>query len=209
MWVQESSFMKKRISLKAIRSVIVSLCLLSLPGLGGCGEAKQSYHIKGTLPTTELDGEWMYLVPLKNPEGRVDSCRVVNASFSFQGSGEEMRVLRLRHLLRFRVQELLVVTEAGEIIVQCDTLGRVTGTPQNNALQAWKTERENRQRARAFLYECLQVAGGSDSVRLRKQIEALQVEEDKADQLFLQSQGENTLGRFMRPFLQPAPINEP
>ncbi len=49
-----------------------------------------------------------------------------------------MRVLRLRHLLRIYIQELLVVTEPGTIHVKADSVGSVTGTPQNDALQKWK-----------------------------------------------------------------------
>ena len=67
--------------------------------------------IEGTLPSVKYDGEWIYLVPMENAPGRVDSVKITNASFSFSGQGEEMRVLRLRHLLRIYIQELLVVTE--------------------------------------------------------------------------------------------------
>ena len=79
----------------------------------------------------KYDGEWIYLVPMENAPGRVDSVKITNASFSFSGQGEEMRVLRLRHLLRIYIQELLVVTEPGTIHVKADSVGSVTGTPQN------------------------------------------------------------------------------
>ena len=78
-----------------------------------CGNSGQNYVIEGTLPSVKYDGEWIYLVPMENAPGRVDSVKITNASFSFSGQGEEMRVLRLRHLLRIYIQELLVVTEAG------------------------------------------------------------------------------------------------
>lgn len=39
-------------------------------------------------------------------------------------------MLRLRHLLRIYIQELLVVTEPGTIHVKADSVGSVTGTPQ-------------------------------------------------------------------------------
>ena len=43
----------------------------------------------------------------------IDSTRIENARFTFQGTGEEMKVLRMRILLRLKFQELLVVTEPG------------------------------------------------------------------------------------------------
>lgn len=67
-----------------------------------CGNSGQNYVIEGTLPSLKYDGEWIYLVPMENAPGRVDSVKITNASFSFSGQGEEMRVLRLRHLLRMR-----------------------------------------------------------------------------------------------------------
>lgn len=74
-------------------------------------------------------------------------CKDNQCLFSFSGQGEEMRVLRLRHLLRVYIQELLVVTEPGTIHVKADSVGSVTGTPQNDALQKWKEGREKKQEA--------------------------------------------------------------
>ena len=108
-----------------------------------CENSRQNYVIEGTLPSVKYDGEWIYLVPMENAPGRVDSVKITNASFSFSGQGEEMRVLRLRHLLRIYIQELLVVTEPGTIHVKADSVGSVTGTPQNDALQKWKEGMHN------------------------------------------------------------------
>ena len=43
--------------------------------------------IEGTLPSVKYDGEWIYLVPMENAPGRVDSVKITNASFSFSGQG--------------------------------------------------------------------------------------------------------------------------
>ena len=83
-----------------------------------CENSRQNYVIEGTLPSVKYDGEWIYFVLMENAPGRVDSVKITNASFSFSGQGEEMRVLRLRHLLRIYIQELLVVTEPGTIHVK-------------------------------------------------------------------------------------------
>ena len=131
-----------------------------------CENSRQNYVIEGTLPSVKYDGEWIYLVPMENAPGRVDSVKITNASFSFSGQGEEMRVLRLRHLLRIYIQELLVVTEPGTIHVKADSVGSVTGTPQNDALQKWKEGREKMQEAYHFIRTGLRNATGKDSLHL-------------------------------------------
>ena len=52
-----------------------------------CGNSGQNYVIEGTLPSVKYDGEWIYLVPMENAPGRVDSVKITNASFSFSGQG--------------------------------------------------------------------------------------------------------------------------
>lgn len=164
----------------------------------GCGNSGQNYVIEGTLPSVKYDGEWIYLVPMENAPGRVDSVKIANASFSFSGQGEEMRVLRLRHLLRFYIQELLVVTEPGTIHVKADSIGAVTGTPQNDALQAWKEAREKKQVSYRFIRNGLRNATGKDSLHLIRMRDSLIAQERETNFLFLKEQGNNTLGTFMR-----------
>lgn len=163
-----------------------------------CENSRQNYVIEGTLPSVKYDGEWIYLVPMENAPGRVDSVKITNASFSFSGQGEEMRVLRLRHLLRIYIQELLVVTEPGTIHVKADSVGSVTGTPQNDALQKWKEGREKKQEAYHFIRTGLRNATGKDSLHLIQIRDSLRMQEQEANFLFLKEQGNNTLGTFMR-----------
>jgi hypothetical protein len=129
----------------------------------------------------KYDGEWIYLVPMENAPGRVDSVKITNASFSFSGQGEEMRVLRLRHLLRIYIQELLVVTEPGTIHVKADSVGSVTGTPQNDALQKWKEGREKKQEAYHFIRTGLRNATGKDSLHLIRIRDSLRMQEQETN----------------------------
>ena len=88
--------------------VFTLLCLFA------CQSNDSQYIIEGTLPTAQQDGEWIYLAPMENASiENIDSTRIENARFTFQGTGEEMKVLRMRILLRLKFQELLVVTEPG------------------------------------------------------------------------------------------------
>lgn len=177
------------------------LCIACLLG-GSCGNRGQGYTIEGTLPSVKYDGEWMYLVPMENAPGRVDSVKISNASFSFSGQGEDMRVLRLRHALRPYIQELLVVTEPGIIQVTADSIGSVTGTPQNDALQQWKEGREKKQAGYRFIRQGLQTATGEDSLYLAQRQDSLKVQEQEMNYFFLKEQGDNTLGMFMQKMLR-------
>ena len=82
--------------------VFTLLCLFA------CQSNDSKYIIEGTLPTAQQDGEWIYLAPMENASiENIDSTRIENARFTFQGTGEEMKVLRMRILLRLKFQELL------------------------------------------------------------------------------------------------------
>ena len=48
-----------------------------------CGKFGQNYVIEGTLPSVKYDGEWIYLVPMENAPGRVDSVKDNQCLFSF------------------------------------------------------------------------------------------------------------------------------
>lgn len=163
-----------------------------------CVKSKQEYWIKGTLSSNQYDGEWIYLVPMHNAPGRVDSTRITDGTFSFRGKGEEMRVLRVRPVLRFRIQELLVITEPGTIVVRADSTGSVTGTPQNDALQAWKQEKEKKETAFRFIEKSLQTANKQDSLLLVQTRDNLIRQEQEMNFRFLKEQGDNTVGQFMR-----------
>ncbi len=172
-------------------------CLLA----GGCGNREGGFAIEGTLPSVKYDGEWIYLVPMENAPGRVDSVKISNAAFSFSGEGEEVRVLRMRPLLRFDIQELLVVTEPGTIRVTADKIGAVTGTPQNDALQRWKEAREKDRNIYGLISQGLQTAVGEDSLRLVRMGDSLKMREKERNFLLLKEQGNNALGVFMRKML--------
>lgn len=169
---------------------------------GGCGNQGQHYVIEGTLPSVSYDGEWIYLVPMENAHGRVDSAKITDATFTFSGTGEEMKVLRLRPLLRMQIQELLVVTEPGLIGVKADSLGSVTGTPQNDALQKWKEGRERQQMAYRSVRTGLQSATGRDSLLLMQRYDTLRKQEQEMNFLLMKEQKNNTLGIFVQKMLR-------
>lgn len=165
--------------------------------LASCTNPANEFVIEGSLPSNKYDGEWMYLVPMgPHTPADVDSVMITNGTFTLKGSEERMRVLRVRHRLRFYIQELLVVTEPGTIQVKADQVGSVTGTPQNDALQEWKTRRERNSTLLMNAYQQLKQASSADSIVWQNQLDSLREDERNYNFQFLMKQGNNTLGKF-------------
>ena len=103
-----------------------------------CSQNKE-YVIHGTVADPNLEGAKIYLVPLENATVEtIDSVYVENQSFEFRGTEEKIADLRIERRRTLGLQNLLVITEPGEIYV---TIGRVSsggGTAQNDSLQVWK-----------------------------------------------------------------------
>lgn len=169
--------------------------------LVACGKSSAEYVIEGKLPSSAYDGEWIYLAPASNLSGRIDSVRIINSVFTFKGNIEELRIVRMRSILRLKFQELLVVTEPGKIYVKIDSIGVVSGTPQNDALQTWKVARERIQRSYRFVYDSLCFASGNDSLLLLKKRDFLRLKEREINFSLLKSQKNTALGKFMKPML--------
>lgn len=113
------------------------VCLLT-----ACSSSPRVGVIEGTLPDLSFDGEQLYLVPIQGATSEnVDSVRIANGLFRFEKAVDEPRlfILRLRPVLRLRVQELLVVVEPGaRATVALGAPSSGSGTALNDSLQQWK-----------------------------------------------------------------------
>lgn len=179
--------------------IIKRICLMMFfPLLIACQSESASYSIEGSMPSTRYDGEWIYLAPAQGKsQGRIDSTQVINGRFRFTGSGETMRIIRTRILLRLKFQELLVVTEPGIIQARLDSIGSVVGTPQNEALQAWKNRKEETGRQWQQLYLALKQSTGKDSIVIRQEMDSLNLAFQKFHYEFLLKHMPGTLGNFL------------
>jgi hypothetical protein len=103
-----------------------------------CGK-HHAYTINGDLPSNKYDGEWVYLTPAENANStNVDSVRIKDGKFTFTGDSERVSIIRLKPILRPKIQELFVVTEEGTITAHLGTNSTCSGTSQNDLLQEWK-----------------------------------------------------------------------
>lgn len=181
---------------------ILILCLFA------CQSHDPDYVIEGSLPTSRYDGEWIYLAPVENATLlNIDSVKIQDGRFTFRGRGEEMKVLRMRILLRLDFQELLVVTEPGIITARIDSISSAHGTPQNEALQRWKEEKERTDPLAYDLWKQAQEASAEDSIRITHSLDSLRKQIQTNNYVFLKDQIHHTLGKFLYRMIKPS-LNE-
>lgn len=192
------------------------ICILVLIiGFASCHSDNHQFKINGIISSTQYDGEWMYLVPIKNANAQnVDSCMIKNGLFSFEGTKEQVSVLRAKPVLRLRLQPLLVITEPGEIRVKIDSMSSSEGTKQNDVLQQWKVEKEKFNAAHFVMLKKFKFAKliPKDSIQVRKAMKILAQKEFVFDLSVIKEQKCNTLASFIYyniyPFLSKAQKTE-
>ena len=118
-------------------------CLISM-ALAACNAGNTDVcRIHGTMMDPSHDGMTVYLVPLENPDSiGVDSTVIENAHFEFETQKHILAAVRMAFFNRAHAQQILVVTEPGDIQVTMGDVSSSAGTPQNDSLQAWKEATE-------------------------------------------------------------------
>lgn len=121
--------------------------------LSSCGRNAQ-YRIHGRVVSNELEDMQIFLVPLGHETAEfVDSVHIHNHEFFFKGKEHWMCEIRLGKRQRDKGQNLLVVTEPGDIYVTIGPDSSGGGTPQNDSLQVWKDLTIARNRVFGPLYD--------------------------------------------------------
>ena len=136
-----------------MKKVLFFLFALSALFLSSCNRDDQ-YRIHGRVTSNELEGKQIFLVPLGHETAEfVDSVHIHNHEFSFKGKEHWMCEIRLGKYHRDKGQNLLVVTEPGDIYVTIGPDSTGGGTPQNDSLQVWKDLTIARNRVFGPLYD--------------------------------------------------------
>lgn len=114
--------------------VFLALALSAL--LMSC-EDKNKYTLSGVLPTNEYDGEMVYIFSPENRGVNIDSTKVVDGKFMFEGIASDtaqMRIVRFNSKMKPRAGTFFL--EPGKIQMSIDTTTKratVSGTRLNNA----------------------------------------------------------------------------
>ncbi len=132
-----------------MRKIFYLLMVLFGMGLVCCSKSNEEYIVKGSTTQSRLNGERVFLVPYGSPTIEdsigVDSTVIKDGKFEFRSrKGEYLARVTVDKRVRHGTQDLLIVTEPGEITVVIDSVSIGGGTPQNEALQSWKDMKLNR-----------------------------------------------------------------
>ena len=120
-----------------MKRILILAILLAAAAFASC--SRDQYRIHGRVTSNDLEGVRIFLVPVGHEEPEnVDSLEIHNHEFSFKGNKHRMCAIRLHRLHRDKGQNLLVVTEPGDIYVTIGPNSTGGGTPQNDSLQVWK-----------------------------------------------------------------------
>lgn len=132
------------------RLILNILMLLSLITYMSCNSnSSKVCHIVGTLPDAKYNDKYIYLIAenkkVREENGYIDSCLIKNQQFEFFSDINMLQIIRLDYHFRAGIQDLLVVTEPGEVRVTVDSISSGGGTPNNDALQVWKNLTQTQQ----------------------------------------------------------------
>lgn len=120
------------------------LALTSMVSMAGCqaDKNKTTCKIQGTMESGRWDGKRIFLVPMTGPQdaAHVDSVVIKDGKFEFTADTVEIKVIRVDYHYRDGAQDLLVVSEPGEVKVTIGSNSVSGGTPQNDSLQVWKDQ---------------------------------------------------------------------
>lgn len=122
-------------------TVLGLLTVVSMVVMAGCQSPnKQLCRIHGKMESGRWDGKKIFLVPMFGLQdaAHVDSVVIKDGTFEFAVDTVEMKVIRVDYHYRDGVQDLLVVSEPGDIEVTIGANSITSGTPQNDSLQVWK-----------------------------------------------------------------------
>ncbi len=124
-------------------TVLGLLTVVSMVVMAGCQSPnKQLCRIHGKMESGRWDGKKIFLVPMFGLQdaAHVDSVVIKDGTFEFAVDTVEMKVIRVDYHYRDGVQDLLVVSEPGDIEVTIGANSITSGTPQNDSLQVWKDQ---------------------------------------------------------------------
>lgn len=176
---------------------ILSICIAASM-LAACNP-RGEYRIHGYTTENDLNGIQIFLVPLHDQStAMVDSVVIRDNKFEFKGHGkmrqEWMAELRIARSHRMGHQNLLVVTEPGDIYVTIGKESSGYGTPQNDSLQVWKEMTMGVNATTSNLYNMGRKAE-ADSIRA--------IYRERSRQLCENIGPETTLGAFLGKMFPP------
>jgi hypothetical protein len=164
-------------------------------------QSEHNFEINGQLPDKTYDGEVIYLVPMENAaKERVDSTIIKNREFHFKGFAKipEIYVIRAKPVLRYNLEELLLVREPGELTVTIDKKSSVRGTQLNDSLQYWKERKMSFDFVNAELVKQFRVADEASKPEIQQRADSLHVDAINFHFHFVLNNKNSIVGQFVQ-----------
>ena len=164
--------------------------------------------IEGKVPDASYNNEIVYLVPVKNASSKtVDSTVIRNSRFQFKINPEKQNqifIIRVKPILRIKLQEILVASEQGTVFVNLDMPSSASGTPLNNVLQQWK---EKKFVADSTYYtlnrQYNKETGESEKAQLQSELDDIKKEYKTYEDSLVEKNKDNVVGQFIQSLRQP------
>ena len=167
----------------------------------GC--SKNEAIIEGKVPDASYDKEVVYLVPLKDAtKETVDSALIHNSRFRFEVKPEKQNqifIIRVKPILRIKLQEILVVTEPGTVFVNLDAPSSASGTPLNQILQQWKDKKyvcDSNYYSLRIKYQ--KETNKTEKARLQSESDEIAKEYRTYTDSLIEKNKDNTVGKFIQ-----------
>jgi len=166
----------------------------------GC-QTESQFVISGQLPDKTYDGEKIYLVPLESAvKERVDSAIIADGKFRFKGAikASEIFIIRAKPVLRFNLQELLIVKEQGILHVNIGKKSSVSGTALNDSLEEWKGKKMMGDYLYEDLMHQLKMASETDQLVIKQKADSLNARMTNFHFNFVRNNKDNVVGKFVK-----------
>ncbi len=188
----------KKILLLTLFAIVMASC-----------QRNTTCHIVGTMEDNTKDGYRIFFVPMGHSDpGSVDSIEVQNGHFDLFINEEKIGAIRLDYHVRYGTEELLVITEPGELNVTIGAESYASGTPQNDALQQWKEHTLSYRQETAPLYRSMREAKkAGDTItfsNIKQQMDSIRDNYTAFSLALIENFDDScTLAKFLRPKFTP------
>jgi hypothetical protein len=160
-----------------------------------------NFFVEGQLPGKSYDGETIYLVPIENPtKEKIDSTVIKDGAFRFTGcvTVPEIYVIRAKPVLRYNLEELLLVKEPGKLTVTIDKNSSVRGTQLNDSLQYWKERKMRFDFVNGELVKQFRGADEASKPEIQQRADSLHVDATNFHFNFVLNNKDNIVGQFVQ-----------
>jgi hypothetical protein len=162
----------------------------------------ETYTLKGKFTGTP-DEEWIYMIRLFDDISTMDSAKIINGEFTFQGEVERPEVYALHYHIERIIGVATVFLEPGVILLNIDLENwdlnsKATGTPLNDAFNTFEAGRIEQFYKDIWALEDQKMQAGAEDIEVINQgIEALQNASLQHELDYIQKHPDSPLALFL------------